>query len=80
MYDPFELPVMYKGEELLFPAQLKQLGYRHRIAVNIYGQDVYFEPDEERNYRAIIEEETANKPITKELLKAITVAIEAIVK
>jgi len=49
MDEPFDLPVNYKGDALLFPAQLKQHGYTHRFIVNVYGQDVYFEPDEEVN-------------------------------
>jgi hypothetical protein len=78
MNEPFDLPVTYKGEELLFPARLQQLGYTHRIAVDIYGQEVFFEPDEERNYRAIIQDEMHNRQINFELLKAIAEAIEAI--
>lgn len=79
MDEPFDLPVTYKEEELLFPAQLKQVGYTHRIVVDVYRTEVYFEPDEERNYRAIIKEEKIGKPITVDLLKAIAKAIEAIV-
>lgn len=80
MDETFELPVSYKGEELLFPAQLKQTGYTHCIVVNVYGQDVLFEPDDERNYRAIIEGEKTEKQITVALLKVIAEAIESIVK
>lgn len=63
MYDPFELPVSYKGEELLFPAELKQIGYTHAIVVDVYGQEVLFEPDEERNYRAVVKAEKLNKQV-----------------
>jgi hypothetical protein len=80
MNEPFELPVRYKGEELLFSAHLQQRGYTHSIVVDVYGTEVYFEPDEERNYRAIIEQEKLNKQITTELLKAIAETIECVVK
>lgn len=80
MNEPFELPVLYKGEEMFFPAQLLPYGYSHRFQVNLYGQDVFFEPDEERNYRAIVEADKANNKITVELLKAVVNAIERIVK
>ena len=53
MNDPFNLPVTYKGTELGFPAQLLQLGYLHKFQVDVNGQMVMFEPDEDRNYRAI---------------------------
>lgn len=66
----------------MFPAQLKPFGYTHRFLVNVYGQDVFFEPDEEGNYRAIIDPEQVdkNKKMEFELLKAITTTIESIVK
>ena len=51
----FELPVHYNGKEILFPAELRQQGYIHRIAITIDATEVLFEPDEERNYRALID-------------------------
>ncbi|RYE38716.1 MAG: hypothetical protein EOP48_26665, partial [Sphingobacteriales bacterium] len=44
------------------------------------GQEVYFEPDEERNYRIIIEQQKIDEQITQEILKAITETIEDILK
>ncbi|HEY1022013.1 MAG TPA: hypothetical protein VGE06_06855, partial [Flavisolibacter sp.] len=55
MEDVFDLPVLYKDEALLFPARLQQTGYTHRFEVDVYGTTVYFEPDEERNYRAVLD-------------------------
>ena len=69
-----------KGEELLFPARLQQVDYTHRLVVNVYGQEVFFEPDEERKYRAIVEQDTLNKQVKLELQKAIAESIEAILK
>jgi hypothetical protein len=82
MDELFELPVFYKGKELLFPARLLQLGYTHRFVVDVYGQEVFFEPDEERNYRALVEPEQleGNKKIDVELLKTIAERIEAVLK
>jgi hypothetical protein len=82
MDEPFELPITYKGEELLFPARLLQIGYTHRFAVDVYGQEVFFEPDEERNYRALIDAAhlESNKKISVDLLQAIAEGIEAILK
>ncbi len=54
MFDLFDLPVEYKGKEMLFPAELLPMGFRHKIKVNVDGTDILFEPDEERNYRAVI--------------------------
>ncbi|MDQ3279155.1 MAG: hypothetical protein M3Q06_12575 [Bacteroidota bacterium] len=80
MDETFALPVTYRGEELLFPARLEQVGYTHRFVVDVKGAEVIFEPDEERNYRAIMEEEGFSKEVTVELLKAIASAIEEVLR
>jgi hypothetical protein len=80
MYDEFELPVRYRNEELLFPAQLQQSGYTHRFRVDVYGQEVFYEPDEEGSYRALIDPEKLNKHVTVELLRTIAEAIETVTK
>ncbi len=54
MLDLFELPVEYNGKEFLFPAELLPMGFTHKIKVNVDGTEILFEPDEERNYRAMI--------------------------
>jgi hypothetical protein len=41
---------------------------------------VFYEPDEERNYMVIIDQEKLNKQISVELLQAIAAAIEEVVK
>ena len=80
MEDSFDLPVVYKGEEVLFPARLLQTGYTHRFEVDIYGTPIYFEPDEERNYRALVDTDGEGKEVPLELLKAIAAGIEAVLK
>jgi len=82
MNEAFELPVQYKGVEQLFPAQLLQFGYTHKFQVDVYGTIIFFEPDEERSYRAIVEANQVNNisKIDAELIKAIAGAIEAVLK
>jgi hypothetical protein len=58
--DEFELPVTYKGKEVLFNSSLVVTGYTHRFIFEVYGQSVIFGPDEERNYRAIISTQDLN--------------------
>ncbi|MEO6314602.1 MAG: hypothetical protein ABIU63_09160 [Chitinophagaceae bacterium] len=53
MTDPFTLVVVYKGEELQLPAQLVLQGYTHKFTVQVQGNELYFEPDEEGQYRVI---------------------------
>ena len=82
MDEIFELPVSYKGGELLFPARLQQLGYTHRFIVEVNGKEFFFEPDEEQNYRALVDPEHMEKDnkLNVELLKAIAEGIEAVLK
>lgn len=78
MDEPFELPVTYKGEDLLLPAQLLNYGYTHKFKVMVNEQDVLFEPDEERVYRALVDIAYINKMKAddKELLRVIAEALQ----
>lgn len=82
MDEPFEIIVSYRGEELSFTAILLKYGYTHKIQVLVKDQQVFFEPDEERNYRAVINSNDGKEPgrVDIQLLQAIAQAIEAIVK
>ncbi len=82
MNEAFEIPVTYQGQGLSFPARLLVLGYIHKFQVDVKGQEVLFEPDEERNYRAVVDPEKQQTDSSNdvELLKTIAKAIEAIVK
>ena len=82
MDEQFELPVNYKGEQLMLKALLFKTGYTHKFIIDINGQAVIFEPDEERNYRAVLSyDEIGNeKNIDIELLKSIASAFENLVK
>lgn len=80
MTESIEIPVHFNGEERTFPAEFQFLGYTHRFQVMIAGQPVTFEPDEERNYRAVLEPQQQNQPVQVELLKAIAAAIESFMK
>jgi hypothetical protein len=68
--EPFELPVIYKGSELILPARLVQMGYTYKIFVTVNEHEIIFEPDEERNLRAIIENVNP-KNISRDLVQAI---------
>jgi hypothetical protein len=74
MEEEFELPVKYKGEEQMLNAKLIVTGYTHKFSVDIKGQIIVFEPDEERNYRKVIDYENLNTSATmhKELLRRIS--------
>ena len=83
MDDPFEITVFYKGENLCFNARFIRYGYTHRIIVSLSGRDVVFEPDEEKNYRALVDPAdtaTSHKETEIALLRAIAETIEQIVR
>lgn len=60
MDDSFEIPVTWKGEEMGFTASLIKTGYTYKIATEVFGQLVYFEPDEEGHYRVIADPASAD--------------------
>ena len=78
----FELPVEYKGEQHFFKATLNVYGYTHKFYVDVNGQTIIFEQDEEGNYREVIKYEDLNNEskTDKELIKAIAEIINALVK
>ncbi len=78
--DQFLIPVTYKGVVKSFPASMRVFGYTHRFEVDVDGTLVYFERDEEGNYRALIPPEEKGKVPPVELLQAIGLSIEAILK
>lgn len=79
--DIYEIPVHYKGQELLVPAQLLVTGYTHKFRVEVGDHEVFFEPDEERNYRATLDPEHSNSAkIDLAFLQAIAAGLEAAVK
>ena len=82
MDELFEIPVLYKGQELLFPARLLIVGYVHKFVVTIDKQEFFFEQDDNGKYQAIAN--TTNqgevKHLDTELLKAIAESIESILE
>jgi hypothetical protein len=82
MEEGFELPVIFNNAELNFPARLLSYGYHYKLEIEIAGKKILFEPDEERNWRALIayEEIQDNNKISVELLKAVASSIEEMMK
>ncbi len=62
----------------MFPATLQASQYSHRILVSMDNQVIIFEPDEERNYRAILQDADTNVNIA--LVQSIALAIESVFK
>ncbi|TDE17189.1 hypothetical protein [Dyadobacter psychrotolerans] len=79
MEDSFLLDVNYKGEIREFEGQLVLQGYLHKIQIDVDGLIITFEPDEERNYRAVADPNEGVK-VDKELIPAIAQRLESLLK
>ena len=83
MDDQFLLTVNYKSKDQDFNAWLLLQGYTHKIKVQVEGTEVFFEPDEEGNYRAVKmswQEQKDLDKIDRRLLALIGQKIEEVVK
>ena len=73
--EPFDLPVIVNGQEVLMPGILEQFGYSYRLVITIDSVDVCFEPDEERNFRALSTEARDIERVPRATLGAVLDAI-----
>lgn len=80
--DEFELALHFKGKDILLPVKLINYGSSYKLEVKVEGTNVLFEPDEERNWRALIsyEDIQANKKLDKDLLQLIAAELDSILK
>lgn len=71
--DEFLIPVIYKGKEIGFHSKSILFGYSYKIQVDVFGENILFEPDEEQKYRAVMSEDQRTKDLKFEaqLLNAI---------
>lgn len=79
MNEAFEIPVLYKGEELSLPAEFIVLENIYKIQIEVNGQEITFEPDEEKKFRAIMNMKRlkAGKKIDVDLLIAVASKLES---
>ena len=54
MSDQFEIPVFYKGKNLLFNGMLISTGFTFKIQVEMDEIIINFERDDENNFRAVL--------------------------
>jgi hypothetical protein len=79
--ESFILPVEYQHKTIEFPALLRIFAHTHKIEIQVGETAIVFEPDEERNYRAVVNpEEVHLRQIDTSLLKAIAGALETAFK
>jgi hypothetical protein len=78
MEEPIVITVPWRGGEREFLLELQPMGYTHRFRVEIEGVEVFFEPDEERRYRAMIvpEKAEAAQKLDPALLQAVAAVLQ----
>jgi len=78
MEEPLLLPVTYQNEELELEFSLRRFGYIQRVGVRIGEVVVFFEPDEEGSYRALVNPEQIEQStsLSVGLLQAIAAQLE----
>jgi hypothetical protein len=54
MDNHFDITINYKGESTVFAGEFIPAGFSYKIIVDLNGHPVSFEPDEERNFRALV--------------------------
>lgn len=81
MDNDFTLSIDYKGEQKHFEAKLVQFGYSYRIVVSVNDLEVYFEPDEERNFRIVAnsnQDENLLRKVDRNVLRLLQEKLEAV--
>ncbi len=80
MDEPFSISVIFGGSGYTFEGRLVTVGYTHKFCMVINGMEVIYEPDEERNYRTILNEADQAKlrDVDRELIKAVGDKIQSI--
>jgi hypothetical protein len=70
MEHQFELPVKYKNQEYLFNGRLATFTYGYKFYVDINGNEIIFEQDDEGELRAILPE-ASGPAVEKGLIEAV---------
>lgn len=76
----FEIPVEYNGQEMIFQAQLLDFGYVRKIKIDVCGQEVFLEKDDEGNFRAVLTNMQDEHKIDKQLVREIVQSLELMLK
>lgn len=78
MDEPIELPVNYKGEEMYVHANVIAYGYSYKLSVDMNGTEVWFERDEQQQYRAILAHPETSKQADPEMIRAVLETLESL--
>jgi len=72
MNESFSISISFNNKEIELEGEFRQLGFSYHLVVFVDGTEIIFEPDEERNLRAVIRDnEGKSRPPSRELIKVI---------
>ena len=69
--EEFEVPVTYKGKELLFNGKLATFSYGYKLYVDVDGTEVVIERDDHSDLRALLPDAASENTVEKGLIEAI---------
>lgn len=76
MNHQFSIDIFYNNQILHFNAALQYSSWYYRIVVQLPEGIVYFEPDEERNLRAILAKPHTVQKTSLEIIQAIAAELQ----
>jgi hypothetical protein len=77
--DTLEIPVTYKDKDLCLKAHVVRFGYVHHIVVDLAGNQITIERDEEGNYRALGDvEKLKDSKVDVDLIKAVIAVLQSL--
>ena len=77
--DALEIPVSYNGKDLCLKADVARFGYVNHIVVDLFGNPVTIERDEEGNYRALGDvEKFKDSKVDVDLVKAVITVLQSL--
>ncbi|PXW17782.1 hypothetical protein C8D70_101104 [Chryseobacterium sp. CBTAP 102] len=69
--EEFEVPVTYKGKDMIFNGKLATFSYGYKLYVDVNGIEVIIERDDHGDLRALLPDAASEKDIDKGLIEAI---------
>lgn len=76
MEESFTFTVTYNNKTREFEGLFQPYGYSYRICVEIDDATIFYERDEERNFRAILSPDAGDKIVDRNLIAAVGEKLE----
>ena len=74
--DTFDIVIEHRGMTRTFSVSFGKYGYSYRFTIDVNGEEIVFEPDEERNLRAMTTSSSQSNSTTRELVELIGIELQ----